>query len=178
MLAMAEADLIREACAGDHAAFEALLGPLLDPAYRIALLMLGRHDAAEDAVQEAALHAWRKLEQFRGTTLGIRPWFMAIVVNACRGIQRGRWWSVVTLQAIDRVAPSWEENFTARSELLHAVRGLKQKLQLALFLYYYLDLPIEAVAATLGISVNGAKSRIRRALEQLRAQLQLEEMQL
>ncbi len=53
-------DLLEAAKAGDDWAFEALLEPLVDSAYRVAWAMLHDRAAAEDAVQEASLLAWRK----------------------------------------------------------------------------------------------------------------------
>src|SRR5258708_4242899 len=50
-----------DALAGAPAAFDVLLAPLLDPAYRLATVLLGDHVEAEDAVQEAALKAWSRL---------------------------------------------------------------------------------------------------------------------
>jgi RNA polymerase sigma-70 factor (ECF subfamily) len=47
----------------------------------------------------------------------------------------------------------------------------------ALFLHFYLDLPIEEVAATLGVSRAAAKSRIYRACRRLRPAVALEELQ-
>jgi DNA-directed RNA polymerase specialized sigma24 family protein len=43
-----------------------LIEPLLDPAYRLAAVVLSDRSAAEDAVQEASIKAWRKLRQLRG----------------------------------------------------------------------------------------------------------------
>jgi RNA polymerase sigma-70 factor (ECF subfamily) len=56
---------LQRAKAGDGRAFEELLAPVLDPAFRLAMTMLKDRGAAEDAVQEAALKAWRKLGGFR-----------------------------------------------------------------------------------------------------------------
>ena len=50
---------IAEARAGDQVAFETLIRPLIHPAYRLAYAMLRRREAAEDAVQESVLKAWR-----------------------------------------------------------------------------------------------------------------------
>jgi DNA-directed RNA polymerase specialized sigma24 family protein len=60
---------------GDTAAFEILLEPLLEPGYRLAGRMLHDHQAAQDAVQEAAVKAWRKLRQLREGS-EMRPWFL------------------------------------------------------------------------------------------------------
>jgi DNA-directed RNA polymerase specialized sigma24 family protein len=53
--------LLEAAKLGDDNAFEILLQPLLEPGYRLAGGMLQDHQAAQDAVQEAAFKAWRKL---------------------------------------------------------------------------------------------------------------------
>ena len=52
--------VIKAAKEGDDAAFERLLEPLLNQAYRLAAGLLQDHQAAEDAVQDAAFKAWRK----------------------------------------------------------------------------------------------------------------------
>ncbi len=44
--------------------------------------MLHDHEAAEDAVQEAAFKAWRKLSHLREGHEP-RPWFLGIVANEC-----------------------------------------------------------------------------------------------
>src|SRR5712691_5130289 len=87
------------AAAGDADAFALLIEPLLDPAYRLAAVMLSDRTAAEDAVQEGSIKAWRKLRQLRGDAGSLRPWFLSIVANECRMTRRRHWWSVVKLAA-------------------------------------------------------------------------------
>src|ERR1700676_1817200 len=87
--------LMQSASAGDADSFAALIEPLLDPGYRLAAVMLADRSAAEDAVQEASIKAWRKLRQVRGDQNALRPWFLAIVANECRMARRQRWWSVL-----------------------------------------------------------------------------------
>src|SRR5262249_58079603 len=72
------------------AAFTAQLEVVLDPAHRLATVMLGDRTAAEDAVQEAALKAWRKYGQLKGGAETFRAWFLSIVANECRLARRGR----------------------------------------------------------------------------------------
>ena len=74
----ADPDLVRDAKRGDEAAFTSLLRPLLEPAYRLAAGMLQDRQLAEDAVQEAAVKAWRKIHQLREGT-EMRPWFLGVV---------------------------------------------------------------------------------------------------
>ena len=46
--------------------------------------------------------------------------------------------------------------------------------RLALFLYFYLDLPLDEVGAVLGVSAAGAKTRIYRAAKKLRPGLEMD----
>ncbi len=85
----ATVDVVQAAIAGDEIAFERLLQPLLDPAYRLACAMLHDHHAAEDAVQDSAFRAWRKISQLRDGAR-MRPWFLSIVANECRSQRRSR----------------------------------------------------------------------------------------
>jgi len=66
--------------AGRAQRFDRLVGPLADAAYRLALTILRDADAADDAVQEAALKAWRRLDHLRSDAAA-RPWFFAIGTN-------------------------------------------------------------------------------------------------
>lgn len=81
-------DTVHRAKAGDGRAFEDLLSPVLAPAFRLAMTMLKDRSAAEDAVQDAALKAWRKVDRFRSDS-DLRPWFLTIVANEC-GARPGR----------------------------------------------------------------------------------------
>jgi RNA polymerase sigma-70 factor (ECF subfamily) len=165
-------ELISRATAGDKLAFEALLGPLIVPAARLAFGMLQDRDEAEDVVQESAVKAWRKLGNLRPEA-DFKPWFLGIVANQCRTVRRGSWWSVVRLQtapAIDRSGP--EEVVVRSMDLGRALATIPPGHRAALLLHFYLDLPLEDVATALGISVSGVKSRINRALKRLRPSLQ------
>src|SRR5207244_7932857 len=96
--------VMARAASGDPDAFALLIQPLLGPAYRLAAVMLADRSAAEDAVQEASIKAWRKLGQLRGDEGALRSWFLAIVANECRMARRQRWWSVVRLPDIRTAA--------------------------------------------------------------------------
>jgi RNA polymerase sigma-70 factor (ECF subfamily) len=130
--------------------------------------MLHDREAAEDAVQEATMRSWRKLGNLRPGT-EIRPWFLAIVANQCRTAARGRWWSVIRLDATPRPAGSgFEDRIVRGADLRAALRKLAVDQREVLVLRYYLDLPLEEVAAIIGVPVGTVKSRINRGLAALR----------
>lgn len=161
---------------GDADSFSSLVQPLLDPAYRLAAVMLQDRSAAEDAVQEASVKAWRKLGQLRGEVGALRPWFLSIVANECRMARRKRWWSVVKMADVESTPSSDRRSPEEIADLQQAVARLSPDERLPLVLYFYLDLPLEEVARALNVSPAGAKSRIYRAARRLRADLTLEEV--
>src|ERR1700737_578582 len=165
--------LLTSAEAGDANSFAAFIEPLLDPAYRLAAVMLADRSAAEDAVQEASIKAWRKLKQLRGDLRSLRPWFLSIVANECRMSKRTRWWSVVRLPDIPR---SSEDPEAASSDLHSALLRMNPGERMPLVLHFYLDLPLDEVARILGVSTAAAKSRIYRAAKRLRSDLTPEEV--
>ena len=149
--------------------FDSLIGPHLEAGYRAALAILRDHDAAHDAVQEAAFKAWRRLGQLKHVA-SARAWFLAIVANQCRSTRRGRWWTVVRLPQVERAS---QELDSTRTDVERALGKLPADDRLALFLHFYLDLPLEEVGAVLGLSAAGAKTRVYRAAKKLRPDLEM-----
>src|SRR2546425_1021552 len=170
----ADEPLRLRAVAGDEAAFELLLRPLVEPGLRLALSMLGDRRDAGDATQEALTRAWRKMHQLR-PGMPVRPWFFAIVANQCRNIRRTPWFRFTFLaDAVER-RPAPEPEIE-HLDLERAMQQLPTADRGALFLHFYLGLPIQEVAATLGVSPAAAKSRIYRACHRLRPAVALEEL--
>jgi RNA polymerase sigma-70 factor (ECF subfamily) len=136
----------------------------------VAFAVLRDRQESEDAVQEAALSAWRKISQLRDP-VAARPWFFRIVLNRARMHQRGRWRSVIKLPDLHRPG-RWSEERTLDSlDLRMALRKLAEADRLLLFLYYGLDLPLEEVASILGLTSAGTKTRLYRILKRVRPTL-------
>lgn len=148
--------------------FMAALDPVLSDAYRLAYGLLRNADDAGDAVQEAALSAWRHRRSFRAVA-PIRPWFLAIVANQCRHALKNPWWSVRKRPDVSAITQN--DDFALEDDEQELRRGLLQlseRDRLVLVLRYYLDLPFDEVAATLHISAGAARVRASRALARLR----------
>ena len=150
--------------------FDAVIGPHLEAGYRTALAILRDPDAAHDAVQDAALKAWRKLNQLREGRPA-RPWFLAIVANQCRSERRRHWWSVIRMADVEATDTGVQ---TDNVDINRELAKLPREDRLALFLYFYLDLPMEEVGEVLGLSAAGAKTRVYRAAKKLRPGLELD----
>jgi RNA polymerase sigma-70 factor, ECF subfamily len=151
------------------ASFEDELRPLLGQAFRLAYAILTDHHEAEDAVQEAALRAWRKLNQFVDRGDGMRPWFLAIVANECRRRVRLRWWQVWRRSDLDPgTTIQHEDSVIFRMDLSRVIGALTPDQRAALVLRYQLDLSQEEVARVLGVRLAAAKSLLHRAVLRLR----------
>jgi len=171
----ADPDLVRDAKRGDEAAFTSLLRPLLEPAYRLAAGMLQDRQLAEDAVQEAAVKAWRKIDQLREGTL-MRPWFLGVVANECRTTRRSRWWSVLKVDAQRRTeAP--DDAAVRGIDLRNALKRLGPEQRLVVVLYFYLDLPLDEIATVAGASFAAVRGRLYRGIRELRADFPITEVQ-
>ena len=166
--------MLRDAVAGDERAFDELIGPLVEPGFRLAVSMLENREEAEDAVQEATIKAWRNLHQLKDAGVA-RSWFFTIVANQCRSVRRGRWWSVVKLAAPEQPRSGPEDQAVQRTDLERAMRSLGRDDRLALYLRYYMDLPLSEVATVLGVSETAAKSRIHRAAQGLKPAVEVPE---
>lgn len=167
---MSELDLLSRARHGDRQAFEEVLRPVIQPAYRLALAMLRERGAAEDAVQEMALKAWRHRRRIRPDLGTARPWLLAIVANECRMARRNRWTSVLRL-AEPTEAAAREKDIAGSIDLRAQIEQLGYDDRLLLHLYFVLDLPVAEVGQVLGIRPGAVKSRLHRVTRRLRSKM-------
>lgn len=68
---------------GDSCAFASLYAQYSVDLYRLALYMLGSKEDAEDAVQEAALSAWKNIASLRDDD-SFKAWLFKILSNRCK----------------------------------------------------------------------------------------------
>ena len=164
-------ELVDRARAGDHAAFEQLAAAAIDRLYALAARVLRDQLAAEDAVQEALLHAWRDIRALRDPSRW-EAWLYRLLLNACRDEQRRRRRrpvAVVTNLA-ERVATEDSvEAVARRDELERGLKRLTVDQRMALAMHYYLDLRPGEIANLLGIPEGTVTSRIHYGSRALRA---------
>ena len=154
------------------AAFRALADRHLDSSYGLAHAILGQRAEAEDATHDAFIAAWRNWSQLRDPELFER-WFHRILVNTCRNrlrqISRGRQF-VFTAQpptaAADAYGPAHD-----RGWLWPAMERLAPDHRIVLALRFYGDLSVDQIAVRVGTRPGTVKSRLHRALQALRAEL-------
>jgi RNA polymerase sigma-70 factor (ECF subfamily) len=155
--------------------FADLLKPLIEPGFRLALAMLHDPQAAEDAVQDASFTAWRKLGRMRDQGR-LRPWFLGVVANKCRNFRRNRWTAGVDIGVPEGLSVvSSEEKTLGGADLRRAIARLGHDDRLVIVLYFYLDMPLDEVAAVAGSSVGATRARLYRAVKKLRPDVAIEE---
>src|SRR6185369_6592680 len=82
-------ELVVRAQSGDREAFDALATALYDRLYAIGRRILRDGHAAEDAVQEALIRAWRDLRSLREPER-FEAWMHRLLVRACYDQARRR----------------------------------------------------------------------------------------
>ncbi|MDQ6747246.1 MAG: RNA polymerase sigma factor [Candidatus Dormibacteraeota bacterium] len=153
---------------GDGDAFAQLVAPTLPTAYRLAYGMLMNRDDAMDAVQEATVRAWRKINNVtRG--LPFAPWYLGIVTRECRQATGFRWRFMSPLG--EAVAGDRTADVDLAVDMRSAMRSLSPAHRQVVLLHFYGDLTLEQVGLATGTPLGTVKSRLSRALELLRSRL-------
>jgi RNA polymerase sigma-70 factor (ECF subfamily) len=171
---VAQPDLIDRARHGDESAWEALVRDHQQPLFRLAYLLLGDADEAEDVTQEAFVRAFHALDRFDHTR-PLRPWLLRIVTNLAHNRRRAlRRYLTALLKAgrsepepISAIGERSAEQWEAQT-LWQAVRQLRAADQRIIYLRYFLDLSEAETAAALAIAPGTVKSRLHRATQRLR----------
>jgi RNA polymerase sigma-70 factor, ECF subfamily len=159
--------------AGDREAFDLLAAACVDGLYRVARLILRDADQAEDAVQEALVRCWRDLPALRDPDR-FEPWIRRILVRAIHDEFRaaGRQRAAVTIVRLEPSIRDASDDIATREQLDRAFRRLTVDHRSVVVLRLYLGLSIDESAATLGIPVGTAKSRLHYAIEAMRVALE------
>jgi RNA polymerase sigma-70 factor (sigma-E family) len=140
---------------------------------RLAHIMLGDRQSAEDVVQEAFCGLYRRWAHLTDTGRALQ-YLRTSVLNGCRSLRRRRAGSraqpsdVLPAASAEAAVITGEE----RREVMRALRRLPARQREALVLRYYLDLSAEEIAATMGIAPSSVRSATHRALAALGRMLQ------
>jgi RNA polymerase sigma factor (sigma-70 family) len=170
-----EAALVRAARDRDLEAFAELVRQHQGTALRAARAV-GAGEAAEDAVQEAFVSAWRALDRFDDAR-PFRPWLLAIVVNEVRNRQRlWRRRNELLRGAGHRLGPQEPvageeaaEQSEQRRLVTQALDRLPEKQRVVVTMRYLLELSEDETATALGCPKGSVKSRLSRGLGRLQS---------
>ena len=173
---MDQRGLVERARRGDHDAFAELARVAvvrLDPAAR---LILRDAELARDAVQDGLIRAWRDLPTLRDPDR-FDAWLYRLVVNACLDQARRRRRRVIEVELTPIHAPSTRDTtdaFADRDQVDQVLRHLDERGRAIIVLHYFVGMPLSDVAATLAIPIGTVKSRLHRALGEMRVAIDAE----
>jgi RNA polymerase sigma-70 factor, ECF subfamily len=149
-------------------AFSSHLEGCLDRSFRLAAVILGSRDEAEDALGDAVLRAWEHASSVRDPAR-FEAWFSRIVINVCRDRlrQRGRRPSELVAEPPARGDPIADA--VERDALRQALATLTPEHRAVVALHYLEGLTAEQIAVQLGTRLGTVKSRLHYGVAELRA---------
>jgi RNA polymerase sigma-70 factor (ECF subfamily) len=171
-----ERRLVRDAKRGSREAAEQIVRQNWDDLYRIAYLIIRDPAAAEDIAQEAILAGLRGLRRFDGER-PLRPWLAAIATNRALDCARKRARrpeaAIGTLAEVSVEVDQHPD--TGVPDLRRALEALDPETRAMLVLRYVLDYRAAEIADALGIPAATVRTRLARALAQIRTDLSEED---
>jgi RNA polymerase sigma-70 factor (ECF subfamily) len=172
--AASDADLVARAAAGDETAFTRIVAAHHDAMARVAFIVTGDLDAADDAVAAAWALAWRRMDQVREPGR-LRSWLVSIAANEARALARTRRRRpVVEIEAATGLEDARSPDPGARSadlDLVNALNRLAPDDRALLALRYVAGFDSFELARATGRSASGTRARLARLLERLRTEL-------
>jgi RNA polymerase sigma-70 factor (ECF subfamily) len=166
-------ELVERAMHGDQEAFGSLAAASIDRLSGAAGLILHDPDAADDAVQEALVRAWRDLPGLRDPDR-FEAWLYRIAVRACHDqLRRRRREPANQQEQRFEIAMAADEigGVADRDELATALGGLSDPQRTAVVLHYYVGMSHRQVAQVMGEPLGTVKARLHRSLGYLQAAL-------
>lgn len=165
--------LAHRALLGAADAYDELYRRHRDRVARVAFLLLGDADQAQDVAQEAFLIGWRDLRRLRDARK-FRPWMTGIAVNLCRRRRRAVARDLILRADLSPPADRAEvaEAAALRIEVRRAVEELPRRMREAIVLRFYCGFAEAEIAAALTIPLGTVKSRLGRARARLAISLQ------
>jgi RNA polymerase sigma-70 factor, ECF subfamily len=168
-----EAALVAAAQCGSPDAVEALVRAHWHRAHRTAFLIVHDAAAAEDICQEAMLAAVGRIHRFDGRR-PLAPWLHRIVVNrSLDWLRAHRRRAEIVSAAAAADAPALEDEGVPH-DLLGALAALDPTDRAVVVLRHLLDYDSSEIGRALGMPPATVRTRLRRALGQLRAALERE----
>nr|WP_245827664.1 sigma-70 family RNA polymerase sigma factor [Paenisporosarcina indica] len=145
---------------------------------RLAYTYVKNKQAAEDVVQDVFMRAYEKRDDFKGES-SYKTYLYRMTINRCYDHLRS--WSFKNVQISNKLTLIFQgENNTEHTAIMKdekfmlgkEILSLPLKYREVLVLYYYKDLSVEETATILKCSPNTIKTRLKRAREKLKLQLE------
>lgn len=143
--------------------------------FKVAFLLTKSETLADDITQETFITIFKKYHTYDNTK-SLKPWIYQITVNTFRNMYRKQRW--LKFVGLSLEAPSAEKivehsvvTDETSKELGFEISKLSPKSREVIVLYYFAELKLQEISAVLNIPVGTCKSRLHRAINDLRKQL-------
>lgn len=149
---------------GNKESFNILIEENLKSLYIVARGILNNEHDIEDAFQNTIIKAYEKITSLRKEEY-FKTWLTKIMINECTNIIR-KSRKVIYIEDLQRENESYKdehENF----DLVKAINSLSDDLRITTWLFYFEDMSIDEISATLGVAKGTVKSRLNRSREKL-----------
>lgn len=159
---------------GDAQAFQQLVDSGIERVLAVARRMLGDDMEAEDVAQDVFLRLWRQADRWEGGRAQVSTWLYRVTVNSCIDRMRAR--REETVDELPEVSSEATQQQTLEEEDLQnymdkAFQGLPERQRVALILFHYENLSMNAVAETMDASVEAVESLLARGRRALKKSL-------
>jgi RNA polymerase sigma-70 factor (ECF subfamily) len=175
--ATSDQGLVRAATNGDAAAIEGLVVEFWPFAYRIAYLLLGERESAEEVAQDALLRAVTALDSFQPGR-PFEPWLGRIAANCAYDAHRRSRRIPEPVEDAEAGLTAGDDDLAdeiARNslpdELERALAALRPEFRVAVVLRHLLDYGPDEIAEIVGVGAGTVRTRIHRGLVALRTAL-------
>src|SRR5438045_2229729 len=139
------------------------------------IYVLGNHEDARDAAQDAFIKCWNAREQLP-QVINLRAWIFRVCFNTAKDMQRSAWHrrakplnaEQYTMSAKDAPPGQALERKETIDQLRRAVHELRDEEKEVFLLRQNGELTYEQIAEMRGVPVGTVKTQMRTALEKLR----------
>ena len=139
--------------------------------FRLSYLLTGSQERAEDLLQSVLMKAyasWGRIHRMESPDAYVRRMLVNGAISAGR---RGWRREHPTGEVPETGVGGHEQQYVDREALWAVVQGLPPRQRAVVVLRYYEDLPLTAIAETVGCTVGTVKSTLARSLSRLRKEL-------
>jgi len=158
--------LAKQASKGDEQSFTDLCDLIKTKLFRAAKGILGDDDLALDAVSEAVYRAFKSIKQLREPKYA-QTWFVRILINAANDILREQKQEIT----MDTVPQGIYYDNHYELDFTQMIKSLQPPLRQIISLKYYSGFSLNEISEILNIPEGTVKSRLNRALNQLRLEV-------
>jgi RNA polymerase sigma-70 factor (ECF subfamily) len=167
---------VLDAVAGDEASFTRLVDAYHRDLLRVAYVIGGDMDLAEEAAQAAWVIAWRRLGDVRDPA-AVRAWLVAIAANEARqALRRRRRRSVREIRVetdedLPYAVASADIDRIDRVDMANLLAGLGSEERTLIAMRYALGMSSEEIGVAVGASAGTVRVRLSRLMNRLRREL-------